>query len=211
MREERERERMQSQSWSPSGTSRTRSYHQPIGKPPATPTKTERSMSSLVTPRNSTFGESINPWLMDTPSQQTRFERDPIHHDSGESTLREGKAWKVVPEEAIAMVIAIGSDETKTQERSLFNDPFFGDGTHQALLVWFVPFNADSDDRPTTASTSSSSTRPAPQARSGSESSSSKPVTETSSLPKFQKLLRRHQSKDKDAMKRDKSMSTRTE
>ncbi len=151
MREERERERIQSQSWSPSGTSRARTY---------------------------------------------RVELEG-------SIYREGKAWNVVPDEAVAVVVPIEGDELRSpNDRPPHHNPLFADGTRQALLVWYVPFNSDFDERPTTASTSSS-------VHHTSDSSSGKAPELSTSLPKLHKLLRRHASKDREAMKRDKATTPR--
>jgi hypothetical protein len=60
---------------------------------------------------------------------------------------KEGKAWEVVPEDALAMVLPILSDKSApalphTAATRAFINPFFVDGPRQALLVWFTPFNS---------------------------------------------------------------------
>ena len=206
MREERERERLQSQSWSPSGLTRDRGQYHSTGKTHIAPRVPGRSLSSVGASKGSQSSsvgsaEKVKaPWLAGHPNQirrlSTTLDRDVLE----ESTWREGKAWQIVPDEAVAMVVPIENDESRTaHDRLPHRSPFFVDGTRQALLVWYVPFNSESDERPTTSLTSASSSRP------GSDSSSNRFVADSSSsLPKFQKLLRRHQSKDKEAMKRTK-------
>lgn len=74
---------------------------------------------------------------------------------NGGHPWKEGKAWEVVPDEALAMVIPIESDKnapplpnTPAATKAFIN-PFFVDGPRQALLVWFTPFNsATALDRP---------------------------------------------------------------
>ncbi|CAK9787290.1 hypothetical protein CC85DRAFT_45778 [Cutaneotrichosporon oleaginosum] len=67
---------------------------------------------------------------------------------NGGHPWKEGRAWEVVPEDALAMVLPIMSDKnlpplTHTIPASkAFINPFFVDGPRQALLVWFTPFNS---------------------------------------------------------------------
>lgn len=67
---------------------------------------------------------------------------------NGGHPWKEGKAWEVVPDDALAMVIPIESDKSAPPlpntpaATKAFINPFFVDGPRQALLVWFTPFNA---------------------------------------------------------------------
>lgn len=109
--------------------------------------------------------------------------------------LRQGKAWKGVPDEAIAMIVPVEDDDALHARPS----------TRQSLLVWFVPFNSETEDRPHT-SASSASSRHSGEPAVASNATAGKGV-ESGSLPKFQKLLRRRASKDKVVFKRDKDGS----
>lgn len=213
LKDQRERERLQSQSWSRSGSIRTRSPRSSPGKSKLVSPVPERSVSTLG-PLNtsqiapSSFTEKGNEsWLAGFHQEDRRPLPSPKPQldDVEGLTFREGKAWHYVPDEAVAMVVPIDNDENRTpRDRTPHYSPFFVEGTRQALLVWYVPFNSETDERSTTASTSASSSRP------GSDSSSSRPVTDFSySLPKFQKLLRRHASKEKEATKRHRPDSSR--
>ena len=198
-KEEREREKMQSQSWSPSG-SRSKDYVHPSGKgfadkqdrnqvktaPAAMHERKNRSPSDT----NDIPRPPPASWLS-TASAPARPKSAPRDSNAEEGSLREGKAWKGVPEEAVAMVIPIEDDgiappmmPSQTRRGGKF--------TKQALLVWYVPFISEGDERSVTAASSISSRQ------------SSEPVPALSgSLPKLQKLLRRRASKDKEAIKRD--------
>ena len=136
----------------------------------------------------------------------------------------EGNAWGGVPEDAVAMIIPLEGDNSapgtplsptppspssetakdlnallKSYDNTVIPHPFFSSGTKRALLVWYVPFNSDLDgeSRPSTAFQSSNSI---------SSTNSNVSIHDSSlsgSLPKFQKLLRKRASKDKEAMKRE--------
>jgi hypothetical protein len=208
-REEREREKMQSQSWSPS-VSRSKDYIHPSGRGVADKAgrghvKTapaalveRKSNSGRSTRNNSDTSDGPRPsplsWLDADGSIRPRLS----HRGSsggGASDLpilRQGKAWKGVPEEAIAMIIPVEDDDAPHTR------PF----TRQSLLVWFVPFNSETEDRPPTVASSSSSHQSF-EPHMTSNSNSVKGV-DSASLPKFQKLLRRRASKDKVVFKRDK-------
>lgn len=209
-REEKEREKMQSQSWSPS-VAKPKDYIHPSGKGfavkgPRNQVKT--APAALVerisrTPSDTSDVPRSAPsaWLnASTPSDRPRL--SPRGSSSGNDAplLREGKAWKGVPEEAVAMVVPLYENVTTPQTHTTAGSGT--DASRQALLVWYVPFNSDIEERPPTAASSSSS-------RQGSEPVGLTSPTKTAepssvgSLPKFQKLLRRRASKDKDALKRE--------
>ncbi|WVQ69982.1 uncharacterized protein L199_008206 [Kwoniella botswanensis] len=137
--------------------------------------------------------------------------------------FREGKAWNGVPDEAVAMIIPL--EEMSSTRPPLSNThqptlhPFFLEGSKQALLVWYMPFNAEHDDydqqRPSTASSKASvSVSDQPSQSSQSQSSTFTPGTTpgssapVGSLPKFQKLLRRRASKENNMVKKESNAST---
>lgn len=136
----------------------------------------------------------------------------------------EGNAWGGVPEDAVAMIIPLEGDNSapdtpfsptppspssetakdlnallKSYDNTVIPHPFFSSGTKRALLVWYVPFNSDLDgeSRPSTAFQSSNSISSTNSNASANDSSP------PGSLPKFQKLLRKRASKDKETMKRE--------
>ncbi|KAK4683995.1 hypothetical protein P7C73_g6214, partial [Tremellales sp. Uapishka_1] len=199
-KDEKERERMQSHSWSGAATehptwSNARLASTSLPKP-AGP---HRSVSGGSQP--ALVGDKFSP--RQTPASPTdRSEDDAVwgslglgieDEQNGGLPWKEGKAWSGVPEDAVAMIVPIDSenpkttlDESATYERP-YNNAFFIDGPRQALLVWFVPFNADQDVGRSTPSTSTLS-------RSEGNSHS----TSSSSTSKFPKLLRRRASKDRE-------------
>ncbi|GMK58867.1 hypothetical protein CspeluHIS016_0603090 [Cutaneotrichosporon spelunceum] len=69
---------------------------------------------------------------------------------NGGHPWKEGKAWDIVPDEALAMVLPVMSEtNVSTQFHSptatkAFINPFFVDGPRKALLVWYIPFNSSS-------------------------------------------------------------------
>jgi hypothetical protein len=216
LREEREREKAQSQSWSP-----RQSYHQsyiyPTGKNVRSIplsyrlAATERTISipggSTSTSKASSF-ESKSPRasLLNPPPENDKrspsVQSSPQYPTSEEPELplRSGKAWSPVPEEAIAMVVPIEKQQNAGQEEfKSFVD------YQQALLVWYVPFNSEDDTRDAERLNSvSTSTASGSKSSSDAESTSHQSLSQhASSLPKFQKLLRRRASKDKDAFKKD--------
>lgn len=114
---------------------------------------------------------------------------------SGSWSWRQGKAWAEVPDDAVAMVLDCHTGEP-TDESDTLSATI---EQRTALLVWYVPFNSDADDRERdrererTATTSNS--------RSTLGSNDNIPPSPGSSLPKFQKLLRRRTSKDREIVK----------
>ncbi|WVQ78408.1 hypothetical protein IAT38_000494 [Cryptococcus sp. DSM 104549] len=80
--------------------------------------------------------------------------------------------------------------------------PFFAE-KRQAMLVWYVPFNSEYDDepRPSTASSRTSTASGHTAGAGANDSTTHGNGFQSGSLPKFQKLLRRRASKDKDALK----------
>ncbi|KAK8869706.1 hypothetical protein IAR55_000274 [Kwoniella newhampshirensis] len=218
-REERERERVQAHSWSGTGSAVQHQgwTHQGRGSdgvtyrssaPPQDRSNpgSEQSASSRSATSGSSDDAANTPWnsteKAKTVSSATTDDESSTH--SGPK-WREGKGWQGVPDDAVAMIIPLEHEvpntrpSLSTSEKSQLHHPFFVDGPKQALLVWYVPFNSEFDDteqRPSTASSRSSiNNDPSPPAI-GSASSSG-------SLPKFQKLLRRRASKDKDALKKE--------
>jgi hypothetical protein len=200
-KEEKERERQQAHSWA--GSANTPGWIHPSGKntPPPLPSPTapsgpgiggngERSSSAKSTSAVSSSSRtsmsddhrpSLAPWL---ESDSRRGSTSAL----GMSSWREGKAWVEVPEDAVAMVVPCNAGDTSDPNgdaASLSID------TRQALLVWFVPFNSDTDDR-----TASTTPRPAPPVDTTANATS--PTATAGSIPKFQKLLRRRTSKDKE-------------
>ncbi|ORX39999.1 hypothetical protein BD324DRAFT_249275 [Kockovaella imperatae] len=112
-----------------------------------------------------------------------------------------GQAWTSVPDEAVAMVIPV---ETKPYE----NQPSHARaGARSALLVWYVPFNSENEDvtRPTTANSSlSSHSNHASETTPRADKSESGHTKTTTSIPKFQKLLKRRTSRDQSAFRKEK-------
>ena len=207
LREERERERLQSQSWSPAGLVRPNDFIHPTGKTTVNPTIPDRSLSSLGAPKSSrpeirsTTQKDNESWLVGLPGDVKRETPKLGNEEHEEPAWREGKAWHVVPDEAVAIVVPMEGDETLSlQDRAQAQSPFFQDGTRQALLVWYVPFNSEQED-----SLSNAASRASSFSRRASDIAPTKPVVESSSssMPKFQKLLRRQMSKERDTIKRD--------
>nr|XP_018263744.1 uncharacterized protein I303_03617 [Kwoniella dejecticola CBS 10117]OBR85902.1 hypothetical protein I303_03617 [Kwoniella dejecticola CBS 10117] len=135
-------------------------------------------------------------------------------------TFREGKAWNGVPDEAVAMIIPLEDWDSTGKSASTARHPYFspGPGPKSALLVWYVPFNAEHDDieqhQQARASTASLSDQPssAPSHSQSSAASSALGMTPSSStpvgsLPKFQKLLRRRASRDNNSLRKDSNPS----
>lgn len=223
-REEREREKMQSQSWSPS-VSRAKDFVHPSGKGFAdrTARAQTRTMpasvggrypSSRGTSLSSRTGSDVSDingpqssaWLTaaenraSQPKMPTRT--DSLNSDFDMASRREGKAWEGVSEEAVAMIIPIEEEtsvEGVAQSRIVCPTKLW-EGSRQALLVLYIPFNSDTEERPNTAASSTSSRHslepPVGINQSAQPSSSG-------SIPKFQKLLRRRASKERDALKRE--------
>ncbi|WVQ98849.1 hypothetical protein IAU59_005980 [Kwoniella sp. CBS 9459] len=219
-RQERERERAQAHSWSGasnvqhhgwfSGSSRGSdgiSYRgsSPAERPPSQSAQTA-SNHSVASSSDDSRGA---PWSSGetharaASSSATSGEGDTNEQPRHLPSWREGKAWAGVPEEAIAMIIPL--EEMAATRPSLASQPpsahpFFMEGDKQALLVWYVPFNSeyeDSEARPSTASSRASTSDPS------SQSSIAGSAPQVSTLPKFQKLLRRRASKDKEALKKE--------
>lgn len=240
-REERERDKAQSQSWSPS-VSRSKDFIHPSGKSIRTEPQSRTAPPGLVE-RKSTQSTASSHSSRAPSSEISRDERpggsgrgsrgslfnSPFHAPAvptvseGVSTqsspqitqssleMITGKAWDRVPEESVAMIIPCSQDQySNDSPLSIF--PAIE--SRQAMLVWYVPFNSDTEDRPTTAASTAS--RVSESAKSGSTSASTSALepstsqstttstTSTSSqMPKFQKLLRRRTSKD-SGMRREK-------
>ncbi|WWD16027.1 hypothetical protein CI109_100452 [Kwoniella shandongensis] len=225
-REERERERAQSHSWSGTGSA---SQHQAwsssgrssdgnapsISYRSSAPPQDRSNPGSVqsASSRSATSGSSddgpVTPW---NSTEQAKTVSSATTDDETSSqngvSWKEGCGWHGVPDDAVAMIVPLERDVVNTRPplpssgKSQTHHPFFADGPKQALLVWYVPFNSDNSEtddgeqRPLTASSrGSSSNEPSPPAI-GSAGS-------TPSLPKFQKLLRRRASKDKEALKRE--------
>ncbi|WWC89947.1 uncharacterized protein L201_004876 [Kwoniella dendrophila CBS 6074] len=229
-REERERERAQAHSWSGasnvthqnwfSGSSRGPDGLPYKGQPHSTESRSRMPSTSAQTAssNSATSSSDSGPWSSgdhprQTPSSTTSGED--IHMvESILPKFREGKAWNGVPPEAVAMIVPL-EDITSAKPHLLNSQqpsshPLFSEGSKQALLVWYVPFNAEHDEleqRPSTASSKASLSDQ--QTSSNSQSSSSALATTPNStapvgsLPKFQKLLRRRASKENHVMKRD--------
>lgn len=214
VREEREREKMQSQSWSPS-LSKPKDYIHPSGKGFAdkqsrgqVKTAPAALIEKLSRTSSNTSDASRHPptAYLNTASLPDRPRLSPRGSSSvGDAPVyREGKAWKGVPDEAVAMVIPLADEDTVTTPQTIPSSISRSvDGSRQALLVWFVPFNSDVDERPQTATSSVSSRHGSEPVGVVSPSSKSVEPSSSGSLPKFQKLLRRRASKDKEALKRD--------
>ena len=118
---------------------------------------------------------------------------------SGSLNWRQGKAWIEVPEDAVAMVLDCHTGEA-------IDDDTISATIDQrsALLVWYVPFNSEADDRDRDRELErdrqKTATTPSTRSTLGS-SDNIPPQSPSSSLPKFQKLLRRRASKDKEVVK----------
>jgi hypothetical protein len=215
-KEERERERQQAHSWS--GVSNNPDWIHPSGKntpPPMTSPTTAtaptagRSDSSNTTATASSVRTSISDDHGLKPVFGTSSVEGDSRRGSGSLNWRQGKAWIEVPDDAVAMILDCHTGEP-TEESDTISTTM---ESRTALLVWYVPFNSDADDRErardrerertVTATTSNT--------RSTLGSIDNIPPQSPSSLPKFQKLLRRRASKDKEVIKTStKSASTDT-
>ena len=183
---------------------RSHDFIHPTGKTIVNPVP-DRSVSSLAATKSSRSEMSSTterdkvPWLVGLPGDVKRETRRLQDEEHEEPAWREGKAWNVVPDEA---VVPIESDETLSmQDRAQLQNPFFQDGTRQALLVWYVPFKSEQEDPSSNVASRANSF-----SRRASDTASTKPIVDsTSSMPKFQKLLRRQMSKERDtiAIKRE--------
>ncbi|KAL7424113.1 hypothetical protein Q5752_001698 [Cryptotrichosporon argae] len=101
-----------------------------------------------------------------------------------------GKAWSVVPDDAVAMVIPCESGHPSSRPTSVLStNAFFSVGPRQALLVWFVPFNADHEPSRTSL--------PSIDEQAATSLDDSAPVTPLGRLPK---ILRRRPSRDRDGL-----------
>jgi len=236
-REEREREKMQSQSWSPS-VSRSKDFVHPSGKGimdkmARGQTRTMpaavggRYTPSRETSLSSRAGSDISDRSRPPPSAWSQQPQQPSDasiarpkmpgrmgsddHPAHSSSYREGKAWEGVPHEAIAMVIPIEDETIDGVSHSRIASPTkLYDGSRQALLVWYVPFNSDAEERTKIATSVASSRDSSDPSTIGSQPVGIAPTIQSSSsgsIPKFQKLLRRRASKDKDTLKRDREGS----
>ncbi|WVR05158.1 hypothetical protein IAU60_002170 [Kwoniella sp. DSM 27419] len=214
-REERERERAQAHTWS--GQS---NVHQPTwfsGSSRGSDamgyrTPSQQAISVAQTNSNHSAASSSDDSRQSArwSSADTHGRPAPSSATSGEEHLtserqairwREGTAWKGVPAEAVAMIIPleeIANVRPTMEAQSPKSHPMFAAGPKQVLLVWYVPFNSDTEDleaRPSTASSKASASEPS------SLSSTSGSATQPSSLPKLQKLLRRRASRDSSLKK----------
>ncbi|WVW82982.1 hypothetical protein I302_104998 [Kwoniella bestiolae CBS 10118] len=234
-REERERERAQANSWAgqsshnphnswfsgstkgPDGLPyKGQLHHQP---PPENRSRMTSTSTQTASSHSATSSSDSGPWSSGEQPRKaassTTSGEDVLMSETHLPKLREGKAWNGVPAEAVAMIIPLEEMSstrpplTNTQQPT--SHPFFLEGSKQALLVWYVPFNAEHDEydqqRPSTAS-SKASIPASDQPSSSSQSSAFTPGTTpgsapVGSLPKFQKLLRRRASKENNSMKRD--------
>ncbi|WVN86731.1 uncharacterized protein L203_101903 [Cryptococcus depauperatus CBS 7841] len=210
-REEREKEQIQAHSWSGSNSSGSheRPPHLQHTRGVVKDGKARRSSSSL-----------LDKGAKDDGIQYPHVKR------SDQVRWKEGKAWDGVPEDAVAMIIPLKDEASspngattpvplcptpphtmksskdslsvlRSPDGKVIPHPFFCSGSKQAMLVWFVPFNSEYDDEP----------RPSTASSKSSMNTSATSPTETSllssSLPKFQRFLRRRASKDKEAIKRE--------
>lgn len=207
-REERERERQQAHSWA--GNSTHTGFIHPSGKntPPAT------SYTSPVTERSAsvqtvgTVGSSVRTSSSDEPLNRflsvQAASPSPVEFDPGSGSLhhyREGKAWAEVPEDAVAMVLpADAGDAIEQGQRTEtpVSESAASVDSRQALLVWYVPFNGKSENQDRDRASSSNTPRPGLQPSASADSHTPTPASPSSSMPKFQKLLRRRTSKDKE-------------
>ncbi|WWC69367.1 uncharacterized protein I206_103306 [Kwoniella pini CBS 10737] len=194
---------------------------------PSTSAHTNSTNSATTTSSAGTSDSS--PWSSsDQPrkaASSTTSGEDIVHYNSDNMNVtqlsapkfRQGKAWNGVPDEAVAMIIPL--EDLGARSPSIDKHPYFLQGTasKQALLVWYVPFNAEHDDydqaqqpRSSAASISdqpSSSSSQNPSSSSfapGSTPNTSAPV---GSLPKFQKLLRRRASRENNSFRKDSNTS----
>jgi hypothetical protein len=200
-KEERERERQQAHSWS--GNSHNPDWIHPSGKntpPPVTspttmipPVVGERSTSSTTTATAS----SVRTSASDEPGLRPVFATSSVEGDSrrGSVSWRQGKAWAEVPDDAVAMVLDCHTGEPIDESDTI--SAIIEKRT--ALLVWYVPFNSEADDRERDRERERTSTTS--NTRSTLGSNDNIPPSPTSSLPKFQKLLRRRTSKDREIVK----------
>ena len=201
-KEERERERQQAHSWS--GVPHNPDWIHPSGKntpPPVTsPTITsppvvgERSTSSNTTATASSVRTSASD---DTGLRPVFATASSIEGDSrrGSVSWRQGKAWAEVPEDAVAMVVNCHTGEPIDESDTI--SAIIEKRT--ALLVWYVPFNSEADDRERDRERERTSTTSITRSTLGSNDNI--PPSPTSSLPKLQKLLRRRTSKDREMVK----------
>ena len=176
------------------------------------------SMSGSDTPSSKPLPQSLSR-DKDTIEPNTAASASPRITPAADLTWLPGEGWTCVPDEAVAMVIPM-QDATVLPTRA----------SKQALLVWYVPFNSDDDTRPTTATSSVSShsfrrvsdhdghpthtsqraTSPRPpwsdRDRDSHKDRDGKSDTShgSGSLPKFQKLLKRRTSREKEALRREK-------
>ena len=229
----------------PTQHSHTHSHSHPIGlNAPAVPTpgrvvpaRAVSATSPLVTksathdsPGELQAGTSPSDSAIGSQSSRSAFAPSPrlntrtIPETPG-PTQDQATGWDYVPDEAVAMVIPVdykGDKESALTEISASYTPTMTKTTStscQALLVWYVPFNSETEDRPTTAtsSISSHSARPSDRerdrdSRRSKEStdkdrewksdSSSSHAKSSAGLPKFQKLLKRRQSKERDNLRK---------
>lgn len=218
-KEERDRERQQAHSWA--GSTNSPGWIHPSGKntPPPLPSPTAPSgpgvgggsarsssakttstiPSSVRTSLSDDQRHSAAPWL---ESESRRGSSVNLGLGSPSTNWKEGKAWAEVPEDAVAMIVPCNAGDTSDPNGDAAS---ISTDTRQALLVWYVPFNSDIDER--SASTTprpgvgSSSGALASASSAAAEASATSPTVATSSLPKFQKLLRRRTSKDKDLVR----------
>ncbi|ORY24990.1 hypothetical protein BCR39DRAFT_561314 [Naematelia encephala] len=213
LREEKAREKAQSQSWSPSSSARQREFINPTSRHAYTPGM-RSTMPQQVYERNSAPTAAVvsnssrtssstedRPWLGRLQESEEKV-ISPVSYlrPDGETYIsREGKAWNAVPEEAVAMVVPM-EQESPSPPAAPSSEP-----QRQALLVWYVPFNSEGEDRPPTAASSHSNSS---SSRAASEPTASA-VSGPSSLPKLQKLLRRRASRDQGVTKRDKDLPFR--
>jgi hypothetical protein len=203
-REEKERERMQSQSWSPS-ISRSKDFIHPSGKGYETRSQTKTAPAVVSEKWNRVpltgNGPKLSPGSLNSASSASERPKLNSHGSGGLEELpasRQGKAWNGVPDEAVAMVIPIEDEVAPVSALAPNQTRRAASSSRQALLVWYVPFNSDAEDRPATAASSSSSSH-----QSSDPATTRTPEVQPGSLPKLQKLLRRRASKDKDALKKD--------
>jgi len=219
-KEERERERQQAHSWS--GVSASPGWIHPSGKntppPMASPTESTpraaaaaaaaggRSASSNTTATASSVRTSMSD-DHSRPVFATSSSGGDSRRGSGSLNWRQGKAWGEVPEDAVAMVLDCQLGESC---EDLNDDTLSSSDPRQVLLVWYVPFNSEADDRDRERERERERTATTPATRStlGSlDNNNVPPSSPTSSLPKFQKLLRRRASKDKEVLSRNSSQT----
>jgi len=198
-KEEKERDKAQSQSWSGASTTSsvggwswsTKSVDSSAYKTSPGPERTSTS-DPAGRPGFNGSDEKLGWNLPPSATMVSPLVGDEDHN--GTPQLRGGKGWHGVPEDAVAMVIPIEMDDPKgpistpVHESGSVNSSF--DCRRQALLVWYVPFNSEQEDRST----------PTSHANSNADSHSAS-GTHHSILPK---ILRRRTSKDKELLKKEK-------